>query len=312
MTAQIRQVEAFLMLAQTGSFSEASRRFGLSQPAFSLSIQRLEEVLGVRLFHRTSRRVKLTAEGEAFLPMASGLLRNWTGVFEEMADLTAVRRGRVALAALPSIAAGLLPPVVLEFTRKHPGVKLEIHDVLQGEVIELVRSGRVDFGISVGPDDSAETEFLPLLDDNFVALLRHDHPLAGHDRISWEALSRHPLVSMTSTTSVRRLTDFTFAEARIGARFLSEVNHLATIAGLVAAGYALAALPALCLPVVLRPDLEWRPLGSPVARRTLGLLRLRHSPSVAAEAFLQELLGIGARNPFPNFAAEISFRPAAQ
>lgn len=308
MRAQFRQIEAFLTLAETGSFSAAARQFGLSQPAFSLSVQRLEEAMGVKLFRRTSRRVILSAEGEAFLPMAQTLSHTWRSTFEEMADIAAARRGRVAIAALPSVAAGLLPGVLLRFTERHPRVRIEIYDVLHDEVASLVRSGRADLGISVKPQQGEGTAFAPLLQDKFVAVLRRDHSLAKEARIAWKALCRHPFVSMTPTTSVRQLTNFTLAEARLGVRFAAEVNHLATVAGMVTSGLGVTALPALCLPVVLREGLVWRPLDVPVAKRTLGLIsREGGELSVAACALLGSLRETQPDDAFATFQDQIHF-----
>lgn len=311
MKTGIRSIEAFLLLAETESFSLAARRFGLSQPAFSLAIQRLEDGMGVRLFRRTSRRVALSAEGEAFVPKAQALLRMWQTAFEEMSDLAAARRGRVAVAALPSVAASLLPGVMRRFAASHPEVRVEIHDVLHDEVLALVHSGRVDMGISVAPRRTDEASFAALLADKFVAILPRDHPLAERDRITWSALNREPMVSMTSTTSVRQLTDFTLAEMRQSARFVCEANHLATVACMVASGMGVSALPALCLPVILRPDLVWRPLEEPVAERGLGLIsREAGELSVAARTFLGALRDIEASDAFAAFPGQIRLAEA--
>lgn len=300
------------MLAETGSFSAAARRFGLSQPAFSLAIQRLEDSMGVRLFRRTSRRVLLSAEGEAFLPKAHALLRTWRSTFEEMADLAAARRGRVAVAALPSVAASLLPGIMRQFASGHPEVQVEIHDVLHDEVLALVRSGRADLGISVTPRSTGETSFAPLLADKFVAILRRDHPLADRKSLTWSVLGSEPFISMTPTTSVRQLTDATLAEMRQGARFVCEVNHLATVGAMVASGLGIAALPALCLPVVLRSDLVWRPLTGPVSERSLGVVSREGSElSVAARAFLATLREVRATDAFVAFPGQVRTAEAA-
>ena len=307
MNVQLRQIEAFLALVDAGTFSEAARRFGLSQPAFSAMIARMEEEIGVRLFDRTSRSVSLSKEGRIFLPKARNLERNWTEVFDQMADLAEARAGRVTVAALPSLAAGLLSDVAVSFARSHPGVRLDLRDVLHEEVVALVRSGRADFGLSVAPAEDSGIGFQPFLEDAFVAILPRDHALCALPRLTWEDLCAHPLIMMSKATSVRRLIDATLAAAGRETRFLLEVNHLATIAGLVTSGYGVSALPALCLPVVLRPDLRWRPLVAPQAWRTLGLLRLPQAPSIATAALLEELSKVRSRDDFEAFDGGIRF-----
>ena len=307
MNMQFRQVRAFLELADTLSFSEASARVGLSQPAFSLSIQKLEEALGTRLFDRTSRSVSLTREGQAFRPLARRLMVTFDETVEEMADLVAVRRGRVALAALPSLAARILPDAVARFAGSHPGVSIRIADVLHGAVVDLVVSGRVDYGFSVEPDNQDELRFTPLVRDKFVAILRQEDPLAGQSRLTWERLLAEPLVTMTGVTSVRRRLDAA-VKGRRAPKVVGEVNQLATVSGMVLAGIGVSALPALCLPVVMRPGLTWRPLDEPAVERTLGLVfRRKQSFSLAAKAFLAELRSLPRSPMLTDLGEEIRF-----
>ena len=309
MNPPFRQVLAFLELAETLSFSEASARTGLSQPAFSLSIQRLEQSIGARLFDRTSRSVSLTREGEAFRPLARRLARAWDETFEEMAELVAVRRGRVSLAALPSLAARVLPEAVVRFARSHPDVSIRINDVLHEAVVDLVLTGRVDYGFSVEPSNQDELTFAPLVRDRFVAILRDDDPLARRKALTWDELLTQPLVAMTGVTSVRRRLDASIA-GKTAPRLVAEVNQLATVSGLVLAGFGVSALPALCLPVVMQKGLVWLPLGEPVAERTLGLVyRRKQSFSLAARAFLSELRSLRASPILAELGEQIRFEP---
>lgn len=290
MHATIKQVENFLALAELGSFSKAAHHVGLSQPAFSLSIQRLEDSMGMRLFQRTSRTVFLTSEGQTFLPLAHRLLHGWRSTFSQMSDVAAIQHGRAAVAALPSLAAGMLPDVVARFAVDHPLVRLVICDVLHNNVVAMVRSGQVDFGISVEPTSEPDIAFQPLVHDKIVAILRKDHPLAKRRTVTWAELNAEKLILMTQTTSVRQLTDRALENAQITMQIALEVDQLATISGLVQAGFGVSALPALCLPVVIRPDLTWRSITGPEAERSLGLLtRRRQDLSLAAASFLAEL-----------------------
>ncbi|UTH46332.1 LysR family transcriptional regulator [Loktanella salsilacus] len=290
MYATIRQVEFFLALAELGSFSKAARRVGLSQPAFSLSIQRLEDAMGIKLFQRTSRTVFLTSEGQAFLPLAHGLLQGWQSTFSQMSDIATIQHGRAAVAALPSLAAGMLPDIVARFAVNHPLVRLVICDVLHDNVVAMVRSGQVDFGISVEPAYDPDIVFRPLVHDKIVAILRKNHPLAKQETVSWTELNAEKLILMTQTTSVRQLTDRALNNAGVAMNIALEVDQLATISGLVQAGCGVSALPALCLPVVIRSDLTWRTITGPETERRLGLLLRRGQDlSLAADAFLAEL-----------------------
>lgn len=282
----VRQLEAFLTVAETRSFHQAADRVHLSQPALSMSIRRLEEAVGARLFDRTTRTVELTPEGREFEAVARRLVEDWQAAFSGMSDLIRKRRGRVAVAALPSIAAGLLPVALARFRTEYPGIDLGVRDVLADEVLNLVRGDKADIGFSVDPGEVEGLVFQPLLSDRFIALLPADHPLALRQHITWDDLADLPFIGMSRTTSVRQRLETVQAQLRRRPNNLCEVEHLATVAGMVAAGLGVSAVPSLCLPVMLREGLVWRPLTSPGVERRLGLItRAGRSLSVAAQAF---------------------------
>jgi LysR family carnitine catabolism transcriptional activator len=110
MHLSIRQMQAFKTVAEAGSFKDAADRLHLSQPALSAAIRKLEETLGVRLFDRTTRRMALTAEGHELLRLSARLIDEFETVTGDLRDYLARRRGRVVVAALPSLAAITLPP----------------------------------------------------------------------------------------------------------------------------------------------------------------------------------------------------------
>src|SRR5690606_17352568 len=119
-----------------------------TQPAFSALIRSLEDAAGVRLFDRTTRRVELTPEGRLFNASALRLLNDLEAVMGEIQDHVAVRKGRVAVAALPSLAAGWLPEVYAQFHDQFPGVELQLHDALLEPCLDMVRRGVVDIAVA--------------------------------------------------------------------------------------------------------------------------------------------------------------------
>src|SRR5687767_14834246 len=146
-----QQLAAFLRLARTGSFSEAARLQGVSQPALSRAVQQMEEAVGRRLFDRTTRSVALTPTGRELRRIAERLVAEFDGAFDELARFVEGRRGRVAAAALPSIAAVLLPPAIARFREGHPEVAVAVLDGLSGSVLDAVAEGRADIGLTIRP-----------------------------------------------------------------------------------------------------------------------------------------------------------------
>lgn len=296
MNVTLRQLQAFRQVAEQASFSKAAERIGLSQPALSATIRKLEETLGVRVFDRTTRQVVLTAEGEELLKLATRMVDEFEAVAGDLQDYLARRRGRVVVAALPTAAAVVLPPVIARFRAANPGIDIRMHDGLHDAILEQVRSGAADFGITVEPRDREEFRFEPLLADRFVLVCRPEHPLAGRTGVTWAEMAAYPTVAMSRTTSVRQLMDLACAQAGVAIQPLYEASHLATIGGLVGAGSGVAALPSLALPLLSFAGLASVPLEAPVMERGIGIvLRAGRTASVAARGLLDMLTARDAR-----------------
>lgn len=288
------EIQIFLEVERARSFRVAAERCGLSQPAISRAVARIEDRLQARLFDRTNRQVELTPQGEAFRPIARRIVRDLTMSIDELRTSLTGEEGRVAVAVLPSVAFSLLPNAIGAFRRKYPSVTVAINDTLLGGVEKAVLEGEVDFGIAVAPARELPGQgltFEPLTADRFVAVLKRDHELAARDEIRWADLADHPFVAMATTTSVRSLTDRAFRMIDVDVAPAYEVAHLATAGALIASEFGMGALPELTLPALRHPDLVTRPLVDPVMERTIGILRRSGKTlSSAAERFRRELL----------------------
>eukprot|EP01035_Chromulina_nebulosa_P055006 gene55006-75370_t len=137
-----RQLRAFLALAEHRNFTRAAQTSHLSQPAFSALIRTLEDAVGTRLFDRDTRSVQLTPEGLLFEGSARRLLDDMGNAMVDLADHVERRKGRVRVAALPSLAAGWLPAVFAEFMQAWPGIRVDLDDALSDACIALVRAGQ--------------------------------------------------------------------------------------------------------------------------------------------------------------------------
>lgn len=288
MNLSTRQLRAFLALVEERHFTRAAERSHLSQPAFSALIRAVEDQAGTRLFDRTTRHVELTPEGASFAASARRLLADFAGALAELQDLSALRTGRVAVAALPSIAAGWLPPVLAGFREHHPGVSLQVRDALLEPCLSLVREGQADFAIAAqGADMSALSTEL-FCRDRYHLVCRHDHPLARHPRLRLRDVAGHPLVQMAGSSSVRQRLDQLAGHAGLATAF--EVEHLATANGLVAAGLGVCLMPALTLFHFRHPETVTRPLIGRELERSLYLVRRKgRSLSRAAQALYDQV-----------------------
>ncbi|WP_244300691.1 LysR family transcriptional regulator, partial [Achromobacter aegrifaciens] len=137
----MRDIDTTLVLGRTLNFRQAAAQLHLSQSALSTQIQRIEEALGVRLFDRTTRTVRLTAAGEVFMQQAAALQVAFRDAIAAVSGIVNAEQGQVSVAALPSIAARLLPRVLMTYRQAHPLVALKVRDTLSGPAFDLVRAG---------------------------------------------------------------------------------------------------------------------------------------------------------------------------
>lgn len=290
MNLSSRQLRAFVALAQERHFTKAAERCHQTQPAFSALIKTLEESAGVRLFDRTTRRVELTPEGELFNESALRLLNDLDSIMGNLQDHVAIRRGRVAVAALPSLAAGWLPGIYARFNAQYPGIALQLHDALLEPCVDLVRRGSVDIGVAAKGQDMNGLVAEPLCEDHFYLVCRHDHPLAQHSTVHLNQLKNSAIIQLGKSSSIRQSLSHHAAFA--GFESFLEVDHLATVTGLVAAGLGVSLVPSMTLFQFRHSDIKVIPLSAASRiKRSLYLIRRgEKSLSSAAQAFYDLLL----------------------
>ncbi|KRB28041.1 LysR family transcriptional regulator [Acidovorax sp. Root70] len=279
-----RQLDAFLALAEQRSFTRAATLCHLSQPAFSALIRALEDDLGLRLFDRSTRHVDLTPEGQNFLESARRIRTEITTALAAVRDAATLQRGRVAMALLPSLAAGWLPGVLAQYRVAHPGIEIDIADVLSEPCIDRVASGHADFALAAIRADTPALQAEPFCSDDFYLVCPADHPLARRRKaITARDLAAWPFIHLARTSSVRQYLEAALHPQAM--HTLMEVEQLATVMGMVRAGLGISVVPALTLFHFDQPGLVTRPLSLPGLTRQIYLVRRRdESLSVAAQA----------------------------
>lgn len=293
MNLSSKHLRAFVALAEEMRFTRAAETCHLSQPAFSALIHSLETGIGARLFDRDTRNVQLTTEGARFLESARRLLDDMDHVLADLDDHVQRRKGRVAIAALPSLAAGWLPAVLAEFRGLYPGIELSLADTLSDQCIDLVRLGKADFAIASGGKNASELETQLLCSDDFHLVCRKDNPLARQKALKPRDLLNHPFVHLSKSSSVRQHLDALLHPLQMAT--VLEVEHLATVMGMVRNNVGISVVPALTLFHFEHPSLATRPLKLPGSKRNIYLVtRAGRSLSAAAQALFDLAL---ARRP---------------
>ena len=185
MNVTIKQIQAFVAVAKSGSFAEACDLVHLSQPALSIAIKNLEEAVGGKLLARSTRSLALTPEGAEFYTAVQRLLADWDRSLEDVHNLFSLRRGKLDVASMPTFASSLLPPILGEFHRQYAAINITVHDVIAESVVDMVREGRVELGITFDPGDAQDLNFQPLFRDKLVAVLPLGHSLLSRKKLQW-------------------------------------------------------------------------------------------------------------------------------
>ncbi|CAA0092459.1 Hca operon transcriptional activator HcaR [Zhongshania aliphaticivorans] len=264
----------------------------LSQPALSSAIKVLETTIGGPLLLRTTRSFVLTPEGESFYPVALRLLADWDGAFDSLHQRFALRAGKISIAAMPSFASNQLPIAIRHFKTHHPEIKITLNDVIAEEVVAMVRSGRVELGVSFDPSDGKagsgkqfdgdDLLFSPLFEDRFVAVLPPGHSLLSLKELSATQLLQSEFISLQAPSRVRQLISREFV--RLGLSFTPafETHQLVTIGRMVANGLGVSVVPSLCQAQMHELGAHCRPLLEPTIRQQVGIITRRRYPLSAA------------------------------
>ncbi len=276
----LQQLQAFVAVAEQRSFRAAAEQIHLSGPACSRRIEKLESILGARLFNRTTREVELTPLGRTFLDSARAALDDLEAALLGITDIAGTRRGRVTVACVPSAAIHFLPAAVRSFSERYPHISIRVVDEGAGQVLAGVLAGECDFGIGFVGGKVPGLDFTPLRADPFVLAVPRGHALARRRTIAWPQLAGERLIAVARSSGNRQLLDDALARAGQRPAYSFEVSHVATLLGMVEAGLGLAAVPRLALPAS-HPSLVGVALTGPAVSRRLGLAT-RHGVALSA------------------------------
>lgn len=286
MNVTLRQLRVFIAVAEALHFTRAADALHMSQSSVSTLVRELEDALGLRLFDRHTRMLRLTPAGAEILPLARKAVADLDSVIGSSNQLRTLGRGRVSVAAASIQAALVLPRLIREFCVASPGVKVVLHDVAQDEVLEMVRAGEVDFGVGTAPESRHDLATRALWHEDFVAVLQPEHPLARKRELTWRDLQEAPIIGPHASNPVREQLDFALAREGLSLTRLYEVALPLTIVGMVEGGLGVGVMTTSMNRVVKALGLVTKAIRQPVVRREVSLVfHPDRSLSPAAQSF---------------------------
>ena len=257
----LRQLRAFLAVAQESSMTRAATRLHLTPSALSMLVRSMEDDLGMRLFERTTRRVVLTDAGKLFLPTVEQVFLQLDSGIASLQQSQRLKASQLRVATSPLLASALFPKVIASFRAQHPQVAVVLMDTPIDSLPDLVRVCHVD------------------------------HPLAQARDVSWSSLVDEPLILMRHGSGLRSLVDKTIAKWCKRLQPAYEVSQVATALGLVAEGEGVSILPSYAISRAQAASqalsIATVPLVGPVvAREIVALMPAGAASSVAVDAFI--------------------------
>lgn len=247
---ELRQLRYFVAVAHKKHFTQAAGELNLAQPALSQQIHQLEHDLGVTLFERTSRRVRLTAAGEALLVRAERILAEVERAQMEMQEYTGLARGRVVIGALQSLEAFRFPALLARFHLRYPGIEIVLREEATERLLELLNAGQLDLTVIQIIDGSWPLELTAssvvsekLLTEELVLVVAPNHALAHYQHVTMEELRDEPFVLFKPGSGLRHTVIQRSLGAGFTPRILFESGELGTIRSLVAEGLGVSVLP---------------------------------------------------------------------
>jgi len=284
----LRQLTYVVAVAELSSFTRAAERCFVVQSALSHQIARLEQELGARLFHRTSRQVRLTGAGEAFLPAARQCLAAAERARSEVAAATGVVRGRLSVGVIPTVAAIDVPAALHSFHDRHPQVRISLIMGGSDDLVEKVITGVLDVAFLGLPVESSVTgvQDQVLAHDDLVVVMASTHPLAGTKQLRLQNLADQVFVDFPAGTQGRAQVDQAFSAAGLSRDVAFEVTDADLMTrligkelgiGMLASTFATQLTGLATIPVVDAPS------------RAEHLIWSREGASPAAAAFLHQV-----------------------
>jgi DNA-binding transcriptional LysR family regulator len=260
-------MKAFVALADAGTYHAAAEILCITQPALTRRIQKLENLLGVKLLVRSTRRLRLTGAGYEFLDKARRIVIDTDNAVAELRAAGTQRHGQVRIACLPSVGLRLLPEILPEYQRTHPRVALRVVDVNAIQVLDLVRNGEVAFGLGMQLSEMPDVAYEPLFAEPLGIICNENHSLAQHNDLQWSDLVGFPLVFNIDQSGNWLLVQRELNGAEIRLNWFHQTHSILGALMLIRRGDAVAVMPYSIIDALGLKGIVFRAVGGPKIHR---------------------------------------------
>ena len=292
---KLEELETFLTVAEFGSFSRAAEMLGLSQPSVTSRVQRLEGMMGMVLFSRTTRRIALTDAGERLQTTGNATLRDLRILLDAFRSEAEIKKRRVTIAAPPMLSAVVLLPIIRRYIQSHSQTEVKLHDLPADRALAELADGTADMAIMVLDGHHPEFKFESLTIEECAVVTPLKHPLLAKKEVLFEDIVEYPLLI---PDFYRALRDVFAAEfVKRGLRFepmvqMNDVSTISTVIGMVAAGMGVTFVPRTLISRDQRGTVGMVQIKGFRLVRHYGIVTMRDKPmSATARSFARFVRG---------------------
>lgn len=289
---ELHQLRYFLAVARFLSFTRAAEHERIAQPSLSQQIRKLENELGAPLFDRLGRRTRLTRLGEKFQIHARRVLGELEGARQEASDLLGMHNGQVGVGVIPTLAPYVLPPALMAYFRRYPGIEVSVREDLTSSLVHQLSEGEIDFALLSLPVRGSEVISEPLRKEVMRLAVSIHHPLwrKGRRRVAFQDVSSEPFLLLRDGHCFRDDVLRVCKRLRMNPRVVFEGGQFDTLVAMVEAGAGITLLPEMACEEYRHRRIGLLDFLPPQPARTIGIVRAKgKSLTTAARAFLQVL-----------------------
>ncbi|MEK6813726.1 MAG: selenium metabolism-associated LysR family transcriptional regulator [Nitrospirota bacterium] len=288
------KLRVFCTVAECRSFSKASEIIHLTQPAVSLQVQAIEEAYETKLFERTAGAVTLTPAGVRLYEHAKNILSLYAAAEKEIGEMTGLVKGNLSLGASSTIGNYLLPPVLVDFRKKYPKIKVNLLIANTRRILDHLEAGEIDMGLVEGEVHKHKLIREPLFPDELVLVMSPDHSWASRRNISVSELLKEPIIFREEGSGTRQMIEKHLAEHGITSNKLKTplvLGSTEAIKQAVIHGVGLSILSAWAVRKEVKAGaLKTMTFKDVVMTREFSLIRPKRAfPSHASSEFLEFL-----------------------
>lgn len=286
------QINYFQTVAKAQHITRAAEQLSISQPALSRSIAKLEDELGVQLFDRKGRNIYLNRYGKIFLNHVEQAIQQIEIGKQEIWDEIHPDNGTVSLSFLPSLGMSVIPKILSHYQIEHPNVKFQLNQASNRQIVEQLKSRKVDLALITLFHDDKEVICEPLLTEELFLIVSIDHPLAVNNEIDLNIIKDQPFISFKDVNELQTIINQLCQKAGFSPKVVFEGEDIGTVSGLVGAKLGVSLVPDT--QVLDRSKIKLIRVKNPICKRDIGIAWLKDgysSPVVERfKEFVQHLV----------------------